>query len=548
MRASRITFSAVLVLLGAIAVAPAQSTLVADLADPLITSRVAASLDVPASVTPVAPSATGSDRHLENLAVAAAEIDLSPVAVDHASEVAAPGNGLGIPGRAVTAYQRAARVLDAVAPDCALPWTLLAGIGRVESDHGRHGGSTVAADGLVTPDIVGVALDGTGPVARIPDTDGGTLDGDRRWDRAVGPMQFIPSTWQVTGVDGDGDGERSPHDLDDAALAAGVYLCAGGTALDNPAGTRAALLRYNADSDYARLVQAYARSYARGDFGTEATAAALAVQPLPTLSPLTVLQAGPALPAKVRRTTDGRTTARPAATPAAAASSPRDNPTPATLTRSPRPSPTGTSSTPRDPADPKVTSGPTGSPSTSPDSQPTGSPSSSDSPSPSGPPSSSGSPSPSGSQDPSPSQEPKPSGSSSPSGSPSPSTESNDPTPSTSDPAGPNPSAPEPGPDPAGSDPAGSGSSTPTPQTTTRSGTWSSCGEGFCLDGAAILVGTAGVLASTARADHDGDGTVETNRAELSGLAQGPQPVQVTLRDSPDGPVLTSVGGHAYGG
>ena len=40
-------------------------------------------------------------------------------------------------------------------------------------------------------------------------------------------MQFIPSTWSVVGVDGDGDGKRDPQDIDDAALATAVYLCSG---------------------------------------------------------------------------------------------------------------------------------------------------------------------------------------------------------------------------------------------------------------------------------------------------------------------------------
>ena len=59
------------------------------------------------------------------------------------------------------------------------------------------------------------------------DTDAGQYDNDTRFDRAVGPMQFIPSTWSVVGVDGDSDGTRNPQDIDDAALATAVYLCSG---------------------------------------------------------------------------------------------------------------------------------------------------------------------------------------------------------------------------------------------------------------------------------------------------------------------------------
>ena len=121
-------------------------------------------------------------------------------------------------------------------PSCHLDWSILAGIGRVESNHGRYGGSQVYADGSTSPHIVGLALNGVGNVASISDTDDGKLDGDTTWDRAVGPMQFIPSTWAVVGTDADGDGVRDPHDIDDAALSAGVYLCAGDRDLGTDAG------------------------------------------------------------------------------------------------------------------------------------------------------------------------------------------------------------------------------------------------------------------------------------------------------------------------
>ena len=96
-------------------------------------------------------------------------------------------------------YKRAALAIEKSDPGCHLDWSLLAGIGRVESNHGRYGGSQVYADGSTSPHIVGLALNGAGNVASISDTDGGRLDGDTTWDRAVGPMQFIPSTWAVVG-------------------------------------------------------------------------------------------------------------------------------------------------------------------------------------------------------------------------------------------------------------------------------------------------------------------------------------------------------------
>ncbi len=45
------------------------------------------------------------------------------------------------------------------------------------------------------------------------------------YDRAVGPMQFLPGTWGRWGSDGDRDGVSDPQDVDDAALAAARYLC-----------------------------------------------------------------------------------------------------------------------------------------------------------------------------------------------------------------------------------------------------------------------------------------------------------------------------------
>jgi membrane-bound lytic murein transglycosylase B len=73
---------------------------------------------------------------------------------------------------------------------------VLAGIGRIESHHGRHLGSATrfSPSGDVTPTILGPALNGARTIGTIHDSDGGCLDGDPVWDRAVGPMQFIPST------------------------------------------------------------------------------------------------------------------------------------------------------------------------------------------------------------------------------------------------------------------------------------------------------------------------------------------------------------------
>ncbi|MGH9250938.1 MAG: lytic transglycosylase domain-containing protein [Acidimicrobiales bacterium] len=122
----------------------------------------------------------------------------------------------GIPVVAQRAYQKAASA-PATDESCGLRWTLLAAIGRVESNHGRFGGAQLREDGYGTKPIRGIPLDGRPNVALIRDTDGGALDGDTTYDRAVGPMQFIPSTWRSVGVDANADGRRDPNNIYDAA-------------------------------------------------------------------------------------------------------------------------------------------------------------------------------------------------------------------------------------------------------------------------------------------------------------------------------------------
>jgi membrane-bound lytic murein transglycosylase B len=162
----------------------------------------------------------------------------------------------GIPETALDAYRQAA----AGAP-CSIDWSLLAAIGRVESNHGRFGGASLHTDGLSAPAILGPALNGVG-FALIRDTDGGVLDGDATLDRAVGPMQFIPSTWRRWATDGDGDGAPDPQNLYDATATAAAYLCHGRD-LSTEDGLRAAYYSYNRSQTYVETVLAHAEGYAQ---------------------------------------------------------------------------------------------------------------------------------------------------------------------------------------------------------------------------------------------------------------------------------------------
>ena len=150
-----------------------------------------------------------------------------PASAATAHDAVATASTSGIPSAALAAYQRAETVINAADKSCKLPWQLVAAIGRVESDHGRTNGNRLDAKGVARPGIYGPALNGTNDTSAINDTDAGQLDADAKYDRAVGPMQFIPSTWSVVGVDADGDAQRNPQDIDDAALATAVYLCSG---------------------------------------------------------------------------------------------------------------------------------------------------------------------------------------------------------------------------------------------------------------------------------------------------------------------------------
>jgi membrane-bound lytic murein transglycosylase B len=160
-----------------------------------------------------------------------------------------------IPPRLLSAYQAAASTCPG------LSWQVAAGIGKVESNHARFGGAELSADGKALPKIIGIPLNGSNGTARILDSDGGLLDGDTVFDRAVGPFQFIPTSWALFGMDGDRDGIRDPHDVDDAVPAMVRHLCPNGRITD----VRAAIFSYNRSDEYVALVLSWASRYTAGD-------------------------------------------------------------------------------------------------------------------------------------------------------------------------------------------------------------------------------------------------------------------------------------------
>ncbi|MFV0136608.1 lytic transglycosylase domain-containing protein [Streptomyces sp. HMX87] len=167
----------------------------------------------------------------------------------------------GIPATVLDAYKKAEAALRSAKPSCNLPWQLLAAIGKVESGHAR--GGRVDADGTTPSPIIGPQLDGNG-FALIKDTDDGVYDGNSSYDNAVGPMQFIPSTWAWSARDGNGDGKEDPNNVYDAALAAGHYLCRNGWDLSVQADLKRAILSYNNSQDYLHTVLSWLDYYRRG--------------------------------------------------------------------------------------------------------------------------------------------------------------------------------------------------------------------------------------------------------------------------------------------
>lgn len=219
--------------------------------------------------------------------------------LDFASASATVGT-TDIPRLVLDAYQKAAATMARRAPQCRVAWTAIAAIGKVEANHGRYRGAQFTLNGDVYPRILGIPLDGTRS-ALITDTDAGVLDGDLVYDRAVGPMQFIPSTWARIAEDGNRDGVRDPNNIYDAALGTAAYLCravpSGG--LDTEEGLRPAVFSYNRSQAYVDLVLTWARTYA-GDPpatpGAPGAPAATAAPAGPTAPPAAPAPAGPTSP------------------------------------------------------------------------------------------------------------------------------------------------------------------------------------------------------------------------------------------------------------
>jgi len=213
-------------------------------------------------LTMVVPQRPGVDGRLGSDKPARADVPVQG-ATDGRSVVrpGRPDAVNGIPRGVFPAYRRATANLAVVRPNCGLTWPLLAGIGKVESDHASGGRVDVA--GTTKGKILGPVLNGRGGNGRVTDSDKGRFDGDLTWDRAVGPMQIIPQVWDEFGADGNGDGFRNPNNVYDAVTTVAVYLCAEGDDLKAPRDLVAALLRYQHSKDFVATVLRWMRVYSK---------------------------------------------------------------------------------------------------------------------------------------------------------------------------------------------------------------------------------------------------------------------------------------------
>lgn len=177
--------------------------------------------------------------------------------------IAEGGSAADIPPRMLTAYKKAVQQVGKHEPKCrGMHWPILAGIAKVESHHAI--GRNIANNGDIRPKIYGVILDGSGAGGNttvFTDTDNGRWDGTASAERAVGPFQFLPSTWEGVGQDANGDQQADPHNADDAALGAAIYLCGNGRVLTQRPQLKAAIFQYNQSNEYVANVLGWIDQY-----------------------------------------------------------------------------------------------------------------------------------------------------------------------------------------------------------------------------------------------------------------------------------------------
>ncbi|MFW0790937.1 lytic transglycosylase domain-containing protein [Gordonia sp. CPCC 205333] len=237
-------------LAAALMLGAATSSAHSDDAAPVLVGETVATV----SVVDVVPAASNTQA-MGNFAPPA-PLPASLIAPQFRLAADLPSGPLGIPGVVLQAYKLAAGRLGDEQATCKLPWYLLAGIGRIESNHASNG--NVDAFGTTLTAINGPSLDGTLAGNEV------ILDHRGEGVRAMGPMQFIPGTWNKWGSDANGDGKSDPNNIFDATYSAGRYLCAGVNDIMAGQNEVSAVLRYNHSMEYVSNVLGWAAAYATG--------------------------------------------------------------------------------------------------------------------------------------------------------------------------------------------------------------------------------------------------------------------------------------------
>lgn len=202
------------------------------------------------------PSSPRPSRQLHTVTPTPSGVSETGVAPVREVTIPATTGALGIPEQVLAAYRNAELALGYTDPQCGLSWDLLAGIGKIESDHAS--GGRVDNARKTTSSILGPTLDGHLPGNEVVRSTAGGFTS------AVGPMQFLPETWKSWAADGNVDGVADPHNVFDASLAAGKYLCSGGLDLRDAAQELQAVLRYNHSLRYAADVLGWSLAYRSG--------------------------------------------------------------------------------------------------------------------------------------------------------------------------------------------------------------------------------------------------------------------------------------------
>jgi len=226
---------------------------------PIATAQPSARTPLHRPAAAVLPHIGGIDADPQVLPPGLAAVPAPAVGPPPPAAVKSPGL-LKIPLVALKAYLHADRMMAESTPGCGVGWNLLAGIGHIESTH-AFGGATDPLGNPVEP-IHGPTLDGSLPGNEVIVE--GEAEGRTVYARAMGPMQFLPTTWTLYTSDGDGDGRENPQNLFDASLAAARYLCDGGLNLRDRSQLITAVLRYNNSMSYTLNVLGWAAAYATG--------------------------------------------------------------------------------------------------------------------------------------------------------------------------------------------------------------------------------------------------------------------------------------------